>query len=89
MDTNVSKIQAMHRARTARKYYQTRLRARAIIQLNVYKHIQKRKWQKSIELHAGKFLEIVIRIQKEFRWRRRWGMILDYVERRKQCATRI
>lgn len=79
----------MYRAKVARKLYAKRLIARSVIQKAVFDYMTKRKWERAVESHAGKYLEIVIRIQKEFRWQRRWGMILDYVMKRKTCAIRI
>ena len=48
-----------------------------------------RRWEKEVEQYAGNYLAIVTRIQRVFRWRRRWGMVLDYVWKRKECAIRI
>ena len=69
--------------------FQKRRNARDVIFRNVRAFMIRRKWEKQIELMYGGYLKIVIRIQKVFRWRRRWGMILDYVDSRKKCAIRL
>ena len=55
------------------------MKARVVVRRNVLRYMLRRKWEQEVELYATGYLEIVIRIQKVFRWRRRWGMILDYV----------
>ena len=89
MHKSITKIQAMYRAKVARELHAKRLNAREMIRKAAYKYFQRRKWEKEIESYAGRYTEIVIRIQKVYRWRRRWGMILDYVFKRKTCAIRI
>lgn len=79
----------MYRAKVARAAYRKRFKARQVIQTHLYKYMKRRQWERELESYASKFIEIVVRIQKEFRWRKRWGMILDYVMRRKSCAIRI
>jgi len=82
-------IQKIYRAKKARELYRKKLAARSVIQRAVKKYIKKRNWEKEVESHANEFIEVVISIQKVFRWRKRWGMILDWVWYRKACVIRI
>lgn len=89
ISSKTTKIQAMYRQKVARSLFEKLRHARDVIYRNVRAFMIRRKWEKQIELMYGGYLKIVIRIQRVFRWRRRWGMILDYVDSRKKCAIRL
>ena len=89
MHDSVTKIQSMYRAKLARTVYRKRFTARSLIQTHLLTYMNRRKWERNVESYAGNFLENVIKIQKEFRWRRRWGQVLNYVMQRKKSAVRI
>lgn len=52
----------MYRAKVARILFAKRLKARSVIQKAVFAYMQKRKWERAVESHAGGYIEIVIRI---------------------------
>ena len=42
-----------------------------------------------MEQNAGPFIGIVIRIQRAFRWNRRWGLIREFMKKRVRCAKTL
>lgn len=62
MDKSITKIQSMYRAKVARALFAKRVKARETIRRNTLAYMLRRKWQREVESHAGKYLEIVIRI---------------------------
>ena len=53
------------------------------------RHVKKRRWKAEVEIRASKYYEIVVRIQRAFRWRRRWGLVIEYISKRRKSAVRI
>ena len=84
-----TRIQTAIRGKLGREVAKKRLAARTMIQENVLKWIQLKRWRKQLMQWAGKFTEIVVRIQRNFRGKREREKFMAYLRRRKEAAKRI
>ena len=64
-------LQSALRRKIGLRIYKERLTARTTIQRMVMNYISRKRWRDSIMKYASKFLEIVVRIQQRFRFKRR------------------
>ena len=66
-----------------------RLSARTKIQRCILGYITRKRWRDALEAYAVKRLEIVVRIQQRFRFKRRREAFMNYFRVRKRAALKL
>jgi len=82
-------IQAVGRGMLGRITAKKRLHARDVIARNVCFFIVKQRWKKSVLSFASKFKEVVIKLQRAFRFKRRRELIMNFFRKRKRACIKI
>lgn len=84
----VEVMQAVGRGMLGRLTAKKRKNARDTIARNVCFFIIKQRWKKSVLSFASKFKEVVVKLQRAFRFKRRRELIMSYFRIRKRaCLT--